>query len=211
MSVLRSHDPGRASTPPSLHLYLARHGRTSWNEQGRFQGHADVPLDEVGRAQARTLAEALRGQVEAVITSDLQRASQTARIVADALRIPVLGEDPDLRERGYGVFEGLTREECIQRFPDAWAARERERNHEPPGGEPRAQVVARMQRGLARAAAMLVPRYQRALVVSHGSSLRMFLEVLTGGSVISIANMEYRQVRHDGSGFELVRSEADLT
>lgn len=199
------------STPPSLHLYLARHGRTQWNEQGRFQGHADVPLDDVGRAQAGALAEALRGRVEAVISSDLRRASQTARIVADALGIPVLGEDPDLRERGYGVFEGLTGDECLQRFPDAWAARERERNHEPPGGEPRAQVLARMQRGLERAVATLMPHHQRALVVSHGSSLRMFLEVLTGGAVVSIANMEYRQVRHDGSGFVLVTSELDLT
>lgn len=207
MSVLSSRARERASPPRSLHLYLARHGRTSWNEQGRFQGHADVPLDEVGSAQARTLADALRGRIEAVITSDLLRASQTARIVADLLRIPVLGEDPDLRERGYGVFEGLTRDECIERFPQAWAARERERNHEPPGGEPRAQVVARMQRALEHAVGTLVPHYQRALIVSHGSALRMFLEVLTGGAVVSIANMEYRQVRHDGSRFELVPSE----
>ncbi|MEY4509882.1 MAG: hypothetical protein RLZZ450_2004 [Pseudomonadota bacterium] len=170
-----------------------------------------MPLDDVGRAQAKTLAGALQGQIQAVITSDLQRASETARIVADVLRIPVLGEDPDLRERGYGVFEGLTREECIQRFPAAWAARERERNHEPPGGEPRTQVLARMQRGLDRAVATLRPRYQRALVVSHGSSLRMFLEALTGGPVVSIANLEYRQVRHDGSRFELVLSNGDLT
>jgi broad specificity phosphatase PhoE len=192
------------SAAPSLHLYLARHGRTHWNELGRFQGLTDVPLDDVGRAQALTLADKLRGRVEAVITSDLSRASETAQIIADALRIPVLAQDRDLRERGYGVFEGLTSEECRQRFPEAWAARARERNHEPPGGEPRAQVLMRMQRGLARAVSVLSPRYQSGLIVSHGSSLRMFLEVLTGASVVSIANMEYRQVRHDGTSFELV-------
>ena len=211
-----------APTPSSIQLYLARHGRTHWNQLGRFQGHTDVPLDEVGRAQASALADELRGRVEAVITSDLRRASETARIVADTLGIPLLAEDPDLRERGYGVFEGLTRTECMERFPEAWAARERERDHEPPGGEPRAQVLARMQRGLARAVATLhahpphapvarhlstdphAPHGRHTLIVGHGSSLRMFLELLTRAPVVSIANMEYREVRHDGRGFQLV-------
>jgi broad specificity phosphatase PhoE len=194
----------------ALLLYLARHGRTHWNELGRFQGHTDVPLDDVGRAQARTLVDELRGRIEAVITSDLQRASETARIVADALRIPLLAQDPELRERGYGVFEGLTREECALRFPEAWAARERERNHEPPGGEPRTEVIARMQRALTRAASTLAPQYRSALIVSHGSSLRMFLEALTAAPVVSIANLEYRQVRYDGTTFALLTDPPDL-
>jgi len=206
------------TAPPqsSLHLYLTRHGRTHWNELGRFQGLTDVPLDDAGRAQASQLATALCGRVEAVITSDLLRASETARIVADALAIPLLAADPDLRERGYGVFEGLTREQCKERFPDSWAARERERNHEPPGGEPRALVIARMQRGLARAVATLRREQPRsphappgssgrhALIVGHGSSLRMFLEALTQAPVASLANGEYREVRHDGTDFALV-------
>jgi broad specificity phosphatase PhoE len=185
-----------------VQLYLARHARTHWNQLGRFQGHSDVPLDAVGRAQAAGLADTLRGRVEAVIASDLLRASETARIVADALAIPVLGLDPDLRERGYGVFEGLTREECRERHPSMWAAREQNRNFEPPGAESNAQVIARMQRGLSNAVARVREQRQAAcLIVGHGSSLRMFLEVLTQQPVASIANLEFRRVLHDGHGF----------
>jgi broad specificity phosphatase PhoE len=188
-----------------IRLYLARHGRTAWNALGRFQGHSDVPLDELGRAQAAELAQALHGRIQAVITSDLLRASETARIVADALEIPLLALDSDLRERGYGVFEGLTRDECIARHPAIWSARERDRNFEPPGGEPRALVLARMQRGLGRAVELVRGRYDSALVVGHGSSLRMFIEVLTGEHVESFANMEFRELLHDASGFSLAQ------
>ncbi|MDB4975990.1 MAG: phosphoglycerate mutase [Myxococcaceae bacterium] len=187
-----------------LHLYLTRHGRTPWNLLGRFQGHTDVPLDEVGRAQAAQLAETLRGRIEAVVSSDLLRASETAQIVSAALAIPVLAVDPDLRERGYGVFEGLTSSECMARFPAAWAARERDRNAEPPGGEPRSVVLSRMKRGLENATAVLQGRHRRALIVSHGSSLRMFLEALTSTAVASLGNMESREVVHDARGFRLV-------
>jgi broad specificity phosphatase PhoE len=186
-----------------IRLYLARHGRTAWNQAGRFQGHSDVPLDEAGREQAAALAQALRGQVQAVIASDLLRASETARIVAHALEIPLLALDSDLRERGYGVFEGLTRVQCIEQHPAIWAAREADRNHEPPGGEPRAVVLARMQRGLQRAVERLHGSHDSALVVGHGSSLRMFIEVLTGAPVESFANMEFRELWHDANGFAL--------
>ncbi len=188
------------------HLFLARHGRTSWNELGRWQGLTDVPLDDFGRAQALELADVLRSRVDAIITSDLLRASETAQIIAFALSIPLLGADPDLRERGYGVFEGLTREECAERYPDAWAARELDRNSEVPGSESRTRVLARMQRALTRAAALLRERSQRGLIIGHGSSLRMFLEPLTRGPVASIRNLEYREVRHDHDGFRLVES-----
>lgn len=184
-------------------LYLARHGRTSWNELRRWQGLTDVPLDDVGRAQALGLADVLRGRVDAVIASDLLRASETAQIIADALTIPVLAVDEDLRERGYGVFEGLTMEECMERYPDAWAARELDRNFEVPGAEPHKLVLARMRRALDRAVALFRDGSQRGLIISHGSSLRMFLEPLIEGPVCSIRNMEYREVLHDQHGFRL--------
>jgi broad specificity phosphatase PhoE len=184
-----------------IRLYLTRHGRTHWNELGRFQGHTDIPLDDAGREQAAALAQTLSGQVEAVIASDLARASETGRIVATALNIPLLGLDPDLRERGYGVFEGLTREQCIAQHPAAWAARGDNRNFEPPGSEPHAAVIARMQRGLGRAVELLAGKYTSAIIVGHGSSLRMFLEVLTGEPVATFGNMESREVLHDGTRF----------
>jgi broad specificity phosphatase PhoE len=185
----------------AIRLYLSRHGRTHWNALGRFQGRTDVPLDEVGREQARTQAEHLRGKVEAIVASDLLRASESAQIIAECLKIPILALDPDLRERGYGIFEGLTRADCEQRFPEFWSARRNDRNLEPPGGEPRGEVITRMQRGLSRAVSMLRDRYQHGLIIGHGSSLRMFIEVLTGGYVESIGNMQYREVLHDGERF----------
>ena len=184
-----------------IRLYLARHGRTPWNEVGRFQGCTDVPLDDIGRAQAAQLAQSLRDRVQAVVSSDLLRASESARIVCDALGVPLLALDADLRERGYGVFEGLTRHECMREHPQVWAARERDRNFEPPGGEARELVVKRMQRGLLSAVERLAGRHSSALIVGHGSSLRMFLEALTEGPVESIGNMQYREVLHDGQRF----------
>jgi probable phosphoglycerate mutase len=186
---------------PAIRLYLSRHGRTHWNALGRFQGRTDVPLDDVGRDQARQLAEQLRGRVDAIVASDLLRASESGQIVAECLGIPLLAVDADLRERGYGIFEGLTRLECEQQHPELWSERGRDRNLEPPGGEPRAEVIARMQRGLAHAVSLMRGKYQNGLIIGHGSSLRMFLEVLTGGYVESIPNMAYREVLHDGERF----------
>lgn len=160
-----------------------------------------MPLDEVGRAQARDFAEQLRGRVDAIVASDLLRASESAQIIGECLQVPVLALDADLRERGYGIFEGLTRLECEQQHPELWSARGRDRNIEPPGGEPRAEVIARMQRGLARAVGLMRGRHQNGLIIGHGSSLRMFLEVLTGGHIESIGNMQYREVLHDGERF----------
>lgn len=186
-----------------VRLYLARHGRTAWNAARRFQGKTDIPLDEVGRAQALALAAELRGRVAAVISSDLTRASESAQIIASALELPLLAVDPDLRERGYGVFEGLSGDECNAQYPRVWASRELDRNYLPPGGEPHADVIARMHRGLERAVALLAGRHASALVVGHGSSLRMFLETLSGRPEASLANLQVRQVLHDGHRFAL--------
>lgn len=189
-----------------IHLHVARHGRTAWNHIGRFQGHSDVPLDDVGRQQAAAFAAALRGAatIEAVISSDLLRAHETATIIAEALQLPFLGADADLRERGYGIFEGLTRDECIARHPEAWAAKGDDRNYEPPGGERSVHVLERMQRGLERAVERMRGRYRRALVIGHGSSIRMFFERLEGASLPPIRNLECRVLRHDGSTFARV-------
>ena len=185
----------------AIRLFLSRHGRTHWNALGRFQGRTDVPLDDVGREQAREFAEHMRGKVDAIVASDLLRASESAHIIAETLHVPLLALDADLRERGYGIFEGLTRAECEQQHPELWSQRSRDRNLEPPGGEPRAEVVARMQRGLGRAVSLMRGRYENGLIIGHGSSLRMFLELLVEGHVESIGNMQYREVLHDGERF----------
>jgi broad specificity phosphatase PhoE len=161
-------------------VYLARHGETAWNRAGRWQGHTDVALNEAGREQARLLAEALRplGIVQ-VWSSDLARARETAEIVAAALGLGAVVADPDLRERAFGSFEGLTRDECAARFPDQWARYHADIRLPPPGGEPHDAVRARMRAGVLHAAGAL-PDGGVGLVVGHGGAMRALVTSITG-------------------------------
>lgn len=99
-------------------LFLVRHGETDWNRDGRWQGGSDTRLNEVGREQAKALAATLDGTVDAVYSSDLARARETADILAARLGLEVQ-VDERLRERSFGAWEGLTSAEIEQRFADA--------------------------------------------------------------------------------------------
>ena len=100
-------------------LLVARHGETDWNREGRWQGWADPPLNDTGRAQARRLAEELRETAfDAVYASDLRRAFETAEILAAPHAVPVVA-DAGLREIDIGSWSGLTRAEIDARFPEA--------------------------------------------------------------------------------------------
>ncbi len=89
-------------------LLLVRHGETDWNAEGRLQGQTDRPLSDYGRRQAHQLAEELDGEeLEAIYSSDLARARETAEIVGRKLGLPTV-LDPDLREKDWGTWEGLT-------------------------------------------------------------------------------------------------------
>jgi broad specificity phosphatase PhoE len=141
-------------------ILLARHGETEWNRTGRYQGWADPPLNDTGRAQARTLAAHLRSTpFDAVYSSDLRRARETAEIVAAPHGVPVIVE-PGLREVNVGAWSGLTRAEVEQRFPGG----------ERPGGETREQHTARVLEAAERIARAHPGR--RILVASHGGTMR---------------------------------------
>ena len=189
-----------------LKLWLVRHGQTAWNKEGRWQGHTDVPLDEEGRAQASALAERLRDErLAGVASSDLSRAIETARAIADVHRLPLLGPFAELRERGYGVFEGLTREECEAQFPDLVRSGPALGLLEPPGSEPRAEVGARLER-IVRALAEAHAREEAPLVlVSHGGAIRNFLARVTGETVPPVANTGIYTLDYDGRGFSGAR------
>ncbi|MFT4214032.1 MAG: histidine phosphatase family protein [Microbacterium sp.] len=101
-------------------LLLVRHGETDWNAQRRIQGSTDVPLNDVGRAQARGLAERLAAQFVGirplVVSSDLSRARETAEILARTLHADAPKTYRHLRERGYGVAEGMTDAEYLRQY-----------------------------------------------------------------------------------------------
>lgn len=166
-------------------ILLARHGETAWNALGKLQGHTDIELNDVGREQARALAASLaEAKVATVITSDLSRARQTGEIVAAGLGLPGPTVDPELRERRFGVFEGLTRDQCAAQHPEAWAGWLGQKAT-PTGGEAREVVTTRMTRALERIAAI---DGGSVLVVSHGGAMRLWLMELLGETIPMVAN-----------------------
>lgn len=117
-------------------IFLVRHGETTWNRERRMQGSLDSPLTDLGHAQARALGSALRDAgLTAIFASDLGRAQTTAAFICRETGLS-LQTDPRLRERHYGMFQGMTWDEVEARHPDAFAQmRSRDPDYAPPGGE----------------------------------------------------------------------------
>ena len=156
---------------------LWRHGQTVWNAERRFQGQSDIPLDEMGQAQAERAARLLAGlRPDLIVSSDLSRAAGTAAALARLTGLEVT-LDKDLRERHGGCWEGLTDTEIRARYPVEHA------NWSPPDGEPISVVAERVAAALHRIAATLAePDATTALavVVSHGAALRLGMSRLLG-------------------------------
>ena len=159
-------------------IVLVRHGETDWNRERRFQGHADTPLNEAGRRQALELADALRDErLCAVYTSPLQRASETARIVAGELGLEAR-ELEALREIDVGDWQGMTLDEVKVQFPDSgsvswrsgWA-----------NGETHDELVARVVPALLE----LSRRHpaDRVLGITHAGPIRAALMAAMGISL----------------------------
>jgi broad specificity phosphatase PhoE len=155
-------------------LHLVRHGETDWNVQGRWQGQADVALNDRGRAQARQSAEKLASlSLAAIYSSDLVRAAETACLIAQVNPAPLILE-PRLREIHQGEWQGQLVQEIQARHVSAY----QQGSHDPlqlaaPGGETPWQV---RQRALA-AVNDLVERYPQGnvVVVSHGFTLAVLI------------------------------------
>lgn len=153
-----------------MRFCLVRHGQTDWNLEGRYQGQSDVPLNETGRAQARSLAQQLQGQsFVAAYTSDLRRASETAEIIAADIGLAVT-PDPRLREINQGEWEGQLVEDIKARYAGLWEQRVGDpASVRPPGGETVGEVAGRVYAALED-----FSRQHTAgpvLIVSHGLSL----------------------------------------
>jgi len=170
-------------------LYLARHGETDFNREGRLQGLLDRPLNETGRAQAAVLAGQVRGLgLVRIGASPLLRARESARICAMALGVPFDYEDADLRERTYGVFEGLTRAELLSHHPEDFRRWQEDNRYTPEGAEAFETVGDRMHRAIGRAMGELAEMKGSLLLVSHGGALRALLHRTTGVFSPPIAN-----------------------
>jgi broad specificity phosphatase PhoE len=150
-------------------ILIARHGQSDWNATRRWQGHADRPLTQKGRGQAEALAARLAHiDLDAVYSSDLRRAHDTAAVVADSQGLEVRVE-PDLREVDVGSWSGLTRAEAEVRFPEGFARWQQGF----PGwddGESYEQMTDRVIATVKRIAAAHPD--ERVLIVSHGGPIR---------------------------------------
>jgi len=165
-------------------LLLVRHGETDWNAEGRLQGHTDRPLNDFGRRQANELADRLAGDdIAAIYASDLVRAKETAEIVGARLCLPVV-VDPDLREKDWGSWEGLTSSERLTVEYE---------------GETTEDHRDRTLRALAR----IVERHprQRVVVVTHGGSLRRIQTAVSGLALPVIENCAVWAVAHEDGVF----------
>lgn len=151
-------------------LVVIRHGETAWNRVTRIQGHTDIPLSPLGRAQAGRLAQALADEpFAAIYASDLSRAWQTAEALAAVHGLPIR-EEPGLRERAFGRFEGLTWQEIDEGYPeDAARWRRREPDYPVGGGESLVVFSARCLAAARRAAA--AHPGQSIALVAHGGVL----------------------------------------
>lgn len=170
-----------------------RHGQTEWNREGLLQGSSDIPLNETGREQARDAFMTLRSRPwDAVVSSPLQRARETARIIADGLDIPLGPAYPELIERDYGALEGTSAAAAIERWPD----------REYPGAESLDSVALR---GEAALAAIVADRSDGAVLVAcHGTIIRYTLALLAGRPVPGIDNGSISMLRRDGDAWQVM-------
>ncbi len=173
---------------------LIRHGQTDWNAQRRLQGATDIPLNDVGRGQARDAVDHLSGyEWDAIVSSPLSRAAETANLIADGLGLGVTRRVPELTERSFGPAEGL------QAGPELEALRI-------PGGyrgaESEDEAAARGL-GALEALAEEFPG-GRVLVVAHGTLLRVSLSRAIGRTLHGIDNAVLNLAHHHAvDGWEL--------
>jgi probable phosphoglycerate mutase len=195
--------------------YLAvRHGESTWNAAGLWQGQANPPLSPEGLVQASLLADRLAADhIDVIFASDLDRAMQTAQAVAEAHGIDVVPR-ADLRERDVGGWAGLTRAEISTRFPDEWVAYLRHEDPRPGGGgETTADLHSRIRSAFADIRSICREAgWHSSVVVSHGGPTRAIayasidLEITAGAPPVMAApgNTAVAEIHEDGRGLRLV-------
>lgn len=187
-------------------LLLWRHGRTAHNATLRLQGQVDIPLDEVGERQARTAAAALVATTKpaSIVASDLGRAVATAGYLAELTgQEPVV--DPRLRERSFGLWEGLTGDEISAGWAEEFAVWRGGGEPENVGAESRAAVAHRMVEAITEHAERLGPD-GALVVVSHGAAITLALTALLGldiagwRGIAGLTNAHWTELRRNTVG-----------
>jgi probable phosphoglycerate mutase len=179
-------------------VLLLRHAPTSWNDEQRRQGWADQPLTDAARRAARAWADRVPASFSAVVSSDLQRAHETAQIIASSLALDDVEAMPGLREQHQGAWTGLTKEQIKSRWPE----RLRERPRRPVDGESGESVLNRVLDAMGQIAAASQGR--RVLIVTHSGVIRA-LERAVGADAPPVPHLEGRWFRllwpadHDAS------------
>ncbi|MEB3101278.1 histidine phosphatase family protein [Ferviditalea candida] len=173
---------------------LIRHGETMWNQQNRMQGQTDIPLNDTGRHQAEQLARRLQyEQWDAMISSDLQRAAETAAIISRLAGIQLLRYEPRLRERFFGRMEGTTLEERLRLWGENW----RLADH---AAEDEDRLLNRGLGVIGEVADKL--RGKRVLLVTHGGLIRQILKATVPDLEIrQIANTSLSLLKVDNGGW----------
>lgn len=200
--------------PRMTDILLIRHGETLWNQQGRMQGQHDSPLTPLGLQQARQLGARLKAaSFAALYSSDLGRAHQTARCIADATGHEIIS-DSGLRERSFGIFEGLTNNEIEKRYPDLYAPfARRDPDFAMPEGESAAQFRTRCVGTLERIAQRHAG--ETLVIVTHGLVLDALYRTACGMSLdvargFPLLNCSVNTFRHE-QGRWLAVSVCDVT
>jgi alpha-ribazole phosphatase/probable phosphoglycerate mutase len=181
-----------------IRFLLVRHGETTWNADGRIQGHTDVELTEKGLEQARLAAEKLHiEKIDAVYSSDLKRASVTAEAIAALHSLPVM-TTPLLREANLGNWQGLTLSEVAEKYPTEYEAYKKDSiANRPPGAEHLEEVIARCAQFLKETIAAHPD--QSIAVACHGGSVRGILAAAFG-----MGPELYRRIRLDNGGITII-------
>jgi len=187
-------------------IFLIRHGETEWNRNGRWQGHADIPLSEDGRAQARALAQRFKQEgvsFDYLYASDLSRALETAQVIGAALGMSV-HPFPAAREVNVGSWSGLTRAEIIAQYPGAFTS-----FFYSPDGESQELFTSRVGEGLLQ----LVERHPgtRLAIVTHGGTIRAMLKYLVTqhglpeSPSLFLGNTSITEIQQNGTAWQVVR------
>ena len=186
---------------------VVRHGETQYNVESRIQGHGDSPLTATGRAQARAIAERLaREKFDALVASDLGRAMDTARAIGERCGHVVV-PDARLRERGFGVGEGMRYDEIDRAYPNIFSrTAEADPDATIPGGETRRQFHDRIREAFAALCAEHAGK--RVTVVAHGGVLAALYRHIHGipvgrPHVVRIANAAYNAVAFEADSWSL--------